>query len=204
MALARRTGQQSERPAAGAPVAGHGEQACSHDSGREVLLGDADLAALPALADLAHGRQHDAVGHRVHGQRGQGASRIAFASASSKRSSAERSRPTGSASGTSDRSRRGLRGQRLPRGLGRRDPGVDQPLHRPDALLVTVAVEPESALAARRLQKVVAALPRTQRVGPDTGAPAELADADQWAGRRRAFATGQTLDRRFDNAESSC
>ena len=68
--LARRAGEHRDRAVAPAPAAGEGEQPPAHEVGGEVLLADADLLALPPIADVPHRRERDVAEHRVERERG--------------------------------------------------------------------------------------------------------------------------------------
>ena len=68
--------------------------------------------------------------------------------------------------------------QRLARGLGGRDARCEQLAHPSDPANVRARVEPIAALGPRRGEQAVAALPRAQQVGRDSGAPRELTDAE--------------------------
>ena len=57
--LARQARQQRDRADAPAPAAREAEQATAKHAGREVLLGDRDLLALPARTEVAQVRKDD-------------------------------------------------------------------------------------------------------------------------------------------------
>ncbi len=58
--LAGRTGEQRKWATPGTPVAAKGQHSPAQEGGREVLLRDGDLTALPPRADLVQHRQQDA------------------------------------------------------------------------------------------------------------------------------------------------
>ena len=59
VALSRGAGEQGERAGARTPAAGEAEQPRAQQLGREVLLGDRDLPASPARAELRQRRQEE-------------------------------------------------------------------------------------------------------------------------------------------------
>ena len=61
--LAGCTGEEGKRAGPAAPEPGQREQPATDQVAREVLLADIDLAALPAVADLLQGGQHDLAQH---------------------------------------------------------------------------------------------------------------------------------------------
>ncbi len=63
VALVRRAGEERPRADAGVPAAREAEQPAADDDAGEVLLGDRELARLPAVADVAQVGQHDVPQH---------------------------------------------------------------------------------------------------------------------------------------------
>ena len=127
MPLVRRAGQHRARARAEIPAAREAEQAAAEEVRREVLLRDGDLAPLPAVAELAQERQHDALEHggeRVVGEQaverglcGRVVERLQRAPqlGRGRRRGRRASRPA--AGGSS---------QRLPRRFGGGQPGAEQ------------------------------------------------------------------------------
>ena len=179
--LARRAGEHRDRPAAAAPAAGEGEQPPAHEVGGEVLLADADLLALPAIADVPHRRERDVAEHRVERERGDRAvedgvgARLVERRRAPRRArppAGRRSSPRASCSGAGPPAV-----EHGPRRLGGRQAALDQRARRVHAPLVLQLSRAGSRPAsARASSSAVAALPGPQRVDPNPGSPRELTD----------------------------
>ena len=63
-----RAGEQGAGAEAAVPATGQAEQAAVDERGGEVFLGDADLAVLPALADVIQVGQQDFADHSRCGE----------------------------------------------------------------------------------------------------------------------------------------
>ena len=180
MLLAGRTGEQRKRSAPGAPVAAQGQHSPAQEGGRECSSATetSPLSQRVPIAFRTGNSTRLTTASTV--KRAIASSRIAFASASSKRSRAAASRSAWSLPPRPARARgRRYRRGRQPRRLGGRDARVDQRLHRSYALLVARPVEAKAARAALRPQQAIPPLPCPQRVHANAGSPAELADADE-------------------------
>src|SRR3954452_21188749 len=146
-----------------------------------MLLGDRDLATLPALAELVQVGEDDLAEERVEAhraeQRVEHRLRVGLVEVLEGRAEVS-SRGAGVEDG------RAWFGEALRRERGRFrrcDAFGQVPLHAQHSLEVVSAVEPESARRTRRLEKPVAALPGAQKLRTHTRALAQLADSEKFA-----------------------
>ena len=163
VALARRAGEQRQRPGAGLPALRHREQPALDEVAGEVLVADGELAALPAPADLAEQGQDD-VADAGHGAAREGGVEQGVEARGVERLGGgdERLEQRPRVGGRDDLARR--LGDRECGGLRGREAAGHVGLHRADAALVGRRVQAVAAGAALRLQEPVPALPRAQRL----------------------------------------
>ena len=165
MQVARRAGQQGERPDALAPPRREREQASTQEMRGEVLLRDRYLAARPAIADLPQNRLDRLTKHTLDRQAGEELVQQIV-------------RPF--AVECEQRRQQLLTAlERYQRCAGRLRGGeaVGEPgAHPLDAGCVLVAVETEAALGAFGAEQAVATFPCAQQIDARPRAPRELTD----------------------------
>ncbi len=175
VALAGRAGEQRERAGAALPPARHAQQPALEQMRREVLVADAELAALPAGADLDEHGQDDVADPRQPP--------VLEGAVEQRVEAADVELLGGGDEGVDEvvgPRRRGELARRLGKGehggLGRSDAAGHVRLHRAHALLVGRRVEAKAAGRALGLEEVVAALPGAQRRLLDADSRRELLD----------------------------
>ena len=182
--LAGHAGEHGEGARARPPAASQPEQAAAQERRGEVLLGHRDSAALPAGADLGHRAQHHAFEEAVEREAGQG--RVEDRVGAGLVECLERGEQPQRLRGRVENATPGGRARgRPPRPPGRappprprRCPGRSAGASRARSAR-RLPSRGGSRRAAHRVEQAVAALPGPDRVGPHTGAPAQLADPDQ-------------------------
>ena len=181
--LGRRAGQHGERARAAAPAAREGEESSMDEIRREVLLGDPDLAALPAGAELAQVREDQVAKDELEREGREGpvercvGARLVVALERRPESGCNLGK--GSCDGgKADRLASVLERARAgdARGLGRGDAGGEKALHLANPLHVRLGVQAEAAGGPGRLEQPVAALPRPQQLAAHACPATELAD----------------------------
>jgi hypothetical protein len=200
VALAGRAGEQRAPAAAGVPAAGQAVQPAGDERRGEVLLADGDLAALPAVSEVAqhgeHGVAQDAVQRVARDEPVEGALRVVA------REVRERlAQPGGQLLEPVPARRARDRVVAQPRGHGRREPALDVGEHAPQPGLVGRVVEPLPGRRAARARDAVAPLPDPQRRRGDPQPPAQLTDPDSGSpvtGRCRHFVHVRTLTLQVD------